>query len=237
MRDAPAFASVLPEISELLSGLAVVAHNASFDIGAIRLACIARGAPTPTFRYSCTMALSRATLQLPSYSLPFCAEALGVKMGQHHDALDDAEASAGIALALLDRQGAGDLDALLEHCRIHWGELTEIEWLRTRLDLGAASLSKGAQQPNPDADPGHELYGRRVALTGDLVVLTRQQTFDQLAAIGAIGQDKGLRCSGAAVGGKRRDRYKTPGQRCRGMASQRTVVRHRPSDTICIAPA
>jgi DNA polymerase III epsilon subunit-like protein len=187
--DAPAFASLIPQISDLLSGLPVVAHNASFDIGAIRLACLASEAPMPTFHFTCTMALARAMLQLPSYSLPFCAEALGIEMGQHHDPLADAEASARIALALLNREEADGLDALLDRCRLRWGLLTEIEWLRTRYASGGPSAGKGTQPANPDADPDHQLYGLHVALTGDLVVLTRQQAFEQLAELGAIGQE------------------------------------------------
>lgn len=213
---APAFASLMPQVSDVLSGLPVVAHNASFDIGAIRLACLASEAPMPTFRYSCTMALARATLQLPSYSLPFCAEALGVKMGRHHDALADAEASARIALALLDREGVDDLDALLEHCRIQWGQLTEIEWLRTRFHLGVRSSGKGVQDPNPDADPSHQLYGRHVAVTGDLVVMTRQQAFDQLAEIGAIGQDNVTRATQILVVGDLNPAVLRPGEAATG---------------------
>jgi len=186
--NAPLFSALVPQVSELLSGLPVLAHNASFDIGAIRLACLASEAPMPTFHYSCTMALSRASLQLPSYSLPFCAEALGVTMGQHHDALADAEASARIALALLDSEGASDLDALLECCRIRWGSLTEVEWLRARYSSGTAETTKGVQPANPDADPSHQLYGRSVALTGGLVIMSRQQVFDRLAELGGIGQ-------------------------------------------------
>ncbi len=214
--DAPDFSSLMPQISDLLSGLPVVAHNASFDIGAIRLACLASEAPMPTFHYSCTMALSRATLQLPSYSLPFCAEALGVKMGHHHDALADAEASARIALALLDREGSDDLDALLEHCRIQWGQLTEVEWLRTRFHLGAASSGKGVQCPNADADPSHQLYGRHVALTGDLVVMTRQQAFDQLAVVGAFGQDNATRATQILVVGDLNPAVLRPGEAATG---------------------
>lgn len=186
--DAPTFSSVIPQVAELLSGLPVVAHNASFDIGAIRLACLASEAPMPTFHYSCTMALSRATLRLPSYSLPYCADALGIQMGRHHDALADAEAAARIALALLGHEKVDGLDALLAQCRLRWGLLSEVEWLRIRFGQGAPPSGKGVQPADPNADPGHPLYGRAVALTGDLVVMTRQQAFDQLAALGGIAQ-------------------------------------------------
>lgn len=210
--DAPDFSSLMPQVSDLLSGLPVVAHNASFDIGAIRQACLASDTPMPTFHYSCTMALSRATLQLPSYSLPFCAEAFGVQMGRHHDALADAEAAARIALALLDHEDADGLDSLLERCRLRWGLLTEVEWLRTRMLLGPASSGKGAQPTNPDADPSHQLYGRSVALTGDLVVMTRQQAFDQLAVLGAIGQENVTRTTQILVVGNLNPAVLRPGE-------------------------
>lgn len=210
--DAQAFSSLMPQVSDLLNDLPVVAHNASFDIGAIRLACLASDTPMPTLHYSCTMALSRATLQLPSYSLPFCADALGINMGRHHDALADAVAAARIALALLDREETDDLDALLDRCRMRWGLLTEVEWLRTRFSHGTTSSEKGAQPANPDADPSHQLYGRSIALTGDLIVMTRQQAFEQLAALGGIGQGNVTRTTQILVVGDLNPAVLRPGE-------------------------
>lgn len=214
--DAPTFSALMPQVSDLLSGVPVVAHNSSFDIGAIRMACLASDVPMPTFQYSCTMALSRATLHLPSYSLPFCADALDVAMGQHHNALADAETSARIALALLNREGADDLDALLDRCHLRWGLLTEIEWLRTRHASGAASSGNGAQPASPQADPGHQLFGRNVALTGDLVVMTRQHAFDQLAVVGATGQDNVTRATQILVVGNLNPAVLRPGEELTG---------------------
>ncbi|MCP4963598.1 MAG: exonuclease [Actinomycetia bacterium] len=214
--DSQAFSSLMPQVSDLLNDLPVVAHNASFDIGAIRLACLASATQMPTLHYSCTMALSRATLQLPSYSLPFCAEALGINMGRHHDALADAEAAAQIALALLDREAADDLDALLERCHMRWGLLTEVEWLRSRFSHGAASAVKGTQPANPDADPSHQLYGRSVALTGDLVVMTRQQAFEQLAGLGGIGQKNVTKTTQILVVGDLNPAVLRPGEAATG---------------------
>jgi DNA polymerase-3 subunit epsilon len=162
------------------------------------------------------MALSRAQLQLPSYSLPFCAEALGIEMGQHHDALADAAASARIPLALLDRKEADGLDVLLDRCRLRWGLLTEIELLRTSYSSGAPSAEDGTQPANPEADPDHQLYGLHVALTGDLVVLTRQQAFDRLAELGAIGQDNVTRATQLLVVGDLNPAVLRPGEAATG---------------------
>ena len=211
---APTFASVLPKVAELLNGLPVVAHNASFDVGAIRLACLASEAPMPTFHYGCTMALSRASLQLPSYSLPFCADALGIKLDRHHDALADAEGAALVALALLDHQNVEGLDGLLADCRLRWGLLSEVEWLRVRFRQGPSRSGKRVQptDPNPNADPSHPLYGCSAALTGDLVVMTRQQAFDRLAELGGIAQANVTRTTQILVVGDLNPAVLRPGE-------------------------
>lgn len=66
----PEFGARLVDVLALAAGLPVVAHNAAFDIGAIRSGCDAAGADWPTLTYACSMALARrAGLELLSYGL------------------------------------------------------------------------------------------------------------------------------------------------------------------------
>jgi len=130
------------------------------------------------------MALSRATLRLPTFGLAWCADHFGIPFS-HHDPVSDAEATALLALALLDTQGLVGLDDLMEQCRLRWGHLNEVEWMRSR---GLQpSTRRVPSKANPDADPLHPLYGLHISITGDLVALTRPQAFDRLAELGAQG--------------------------------------------------
>ncbi|HST71169.1 MAG TPA: 3'-5' exonuclease [Kocuria rosea] len=91
----------------------VVAHNAVFDMGVIRAACAETGTVHAPLAYACSLALARRGYDLPSYALPRAAEAAGVALERHHDALEDARACAGIVVDLVRRAGAGTVHELL----------------------------------------------------------------------------------------------------------------------------
>ena len=91
----------------------VLAHNAAFDMGVIRTACAETGTPHAPLAYACSLALARKGYDLPSYALPRAAEAAGVPLRRHHDALEDARACAGIVVDLVDRAGAATVGELL----------------------------------------------------------------------------------------------------------------------------
>ena len=93
--DQPGFSERLAQVLAIVGDLPVVAHNAAFDIGAIRMGCDADDLDWPTLTYACSLIMSRrAGLELLSYRLPLVCEALGFPAGQHHRADDDAEAAA-----------------------------------------------------------------------------------------------------------------------------------------------
>lgn len=83
--DMPTFDEYWPEIKPYLENQFVVAHNASFDVGALRAALDRFGIEYPTFRYLCTVKLSqKAYPDLPSHKLNRLAEALGICFSHHH---------------------------------------------------------------------------------------------------------------------------------------------------------
>lgn len=91
----------------------VLAHNAAFDMGVIRAACAETGTPHAPLAYACSLALARRGYDLPSYALPRAAEAAGVPLRRHHDALEDARACAGVVVDLVRRAGAATVGELL----------------------------------------------------------------------------------------------------------------------------
>lgn len=93
----------------------LVAHNAIFDTGVIRAANLAVGHPARPWRYACTLRLSRAAYQLRSYSLPAVSHAVGVSLTNHHNALADAQACAGIVMDLAQRSAAESMEELAAH--------------------------------------------------------------------------------------------------------------------------
>ena len=105
----------IPAFLEFCKDAVIVAHNARFDTNFIGHYAGLLGLPySPTIVD--TVGLSRMLLpQLGRYRLDTVAKELGVSLENHHRAVDDAEATAGIFLKLCQRlkeQGIEDMDTL-----------------------------------------------------------------------------------------------------------------------------
>ena len=113
VKDAPEIEAVLPEFLAFCKGAVLVAHNADFDMGFIRVAAARQGIDLDD-TYVDTVALARVLLpNLAKYKLDHVAKALGVSLENHHRAVDDAGATAEIFekfLEMLRQQGITGLD-------------------------------------------------------------------------------------------------------------------------------
>jgi DNA polymerase III subunit epsilon len=97
--DAPSFAEVWPRLSPLLEGASfLAAHNAGFDRSVLRACSEHAELPLPEAPFLDTVRLARHAWQLPKNNLPTVAAHLGLPL-DHHNALSDAEACAGIVIA------------------------------------------------------------------------------------------------------------------------------------------
>ena len=109
---------ILPKFLEFCEDAVIVAHNAGFDTGFVGHFAKKMGySYEPTIID--TVGLSRMLLtNLRRFKLDVVAKELGVSLENHHRAVDDAEATAGIFLRLCDRlrdMGITDLDMLYAH--------------------------------------------------------------------------------------------------------------------------
>lgn len=102
--NAPSFGTVWTEWGDWLDGYRLVAHNASFDASCIRAACRIYGLEPPELPFLCTLSAARRTIPravCPSKSLDSLCRFFGITLKNHHNALDDAEACAELAMVLL----------------------------------------------------------------------------------------------------------------------------------------
>jgi DNA polymerase-3 subunit epsilon len=179
---APAFDVVWQELVDLLAGRVAVAHYTGFDFSVIRAECHEREIAVADIRYACTIALGRRCWPgLPSYSLPWICDHLGLPDFRHHRAAADAMACAEVGLRLLSDLSVDTVEEAADRLEVRLGL------------LGADDVRCGAKygkprfvDPNLDADPEHPFYGACLAFTGALGHYTRQQAAVLAAERGAM---------------------------------------------------
>lgn len=97
LAGAPRFEDIAPQLMEMLDGRTMVAHNASFDHGFLKLESMRAGIDMPTKQRLCTVALSRRLeLDTPNHKLATLAAHWKVLQSNAHDAYDDAQVLAKI---------------------------------------------------------------------------------------------------------------------------------------------
>lgn len=164
----------LAAIVEIVDGRPLVAHNASFDIGVIRDACDLVGAEWPNLRYTCTLVIGRRTWPgLSTYSLPFLAAHLNVPAGTHHDAAEDAAASAAIACAALDATQSSTLEELVEGAHVTMGVVEPNRWFSCH-SCTDSSVIPTKPTPGTIVHPEHPLFGKTIVFTGALSIVRRE---------------------------------------------------------------
>ncbi|HJE93639.1 MAG TPA: PolC-type DNA polymerase III, partial [Anaerotignum lactatifermentans] len=103
VKDAPTIENVLPEFLKFCEDTVLVAHNASFDTGFIRIAAERAGLGELHHTVVDTLELARALLpELNKHKLDIVCEYLGVTLNGHHRAVNDAEATAEVFIKFLD---------------------------------------------------------------------------------------------------------------------------------------
>ncbi len=115
VENAPTIAEVLPQFLAFCKDTVLVAHNANFDMGFIRVAAERASMEELEHTVVDTLELSRALLpDLTKHKLNIVCERLGVVLDGHHRAVNDAEATAEIFLKFLDMLAEKDVKTLDE---------------------------------------------------------------------------------------------------------------------------
>lgn len=123
VKDKPRFKDVWGDVKPYVDNQLIVAHNASFDIGAMRCALDLFGLEYPTLKYICTVKLSQlAYPELSSHKLNKLCEALGITFSHHH-AMDDAFACASVLLRIMEDYSLECLADIEECFEIGIGQL------------------------------------------------------------------------------------------------------------------
>lgn len=191
----PRFADVLPRILHFLGDDVVCAHNARFDLAVLTAAAIAVGEEPELSPFICSLTAARRCLDLPSYRLPFVADALGVTLDHHHEPGADARAVAAIVPLLAEVLGVADLDAMAKVVRT-----APSPHPLPRVDA-----------PDPSADLDHSLYGRVIVFTGALSTMKRETAHKECIKVGAMPEERVTRRTNVLVIGDLNPAHLVPG--------------------------
>ncbi len=216
---APSWQRVLEWIVPYVGSDPLVCHNAGFDMGVIRYACIADNLQWPSVDFLCTMVLARRAYRLPSYRLPFVAAECDVDLRHHHQAVSDARCAALIAVAMARKQSAQTLAELADSFSVRIGHM------ETGFYSGSVQRSSGGHaliraDANPDADPDHLLYGRVIVFTGALMSRTRQMAWDDVIKVGGIPEFSVTKRTNVLVIGDINPAVLVPGMAITGKAAK-----------------
>ena len=172
----PEFLEVWRGVLEVIGDRPLVAHNASFDLSVLRQSLDHGGAEWPTLDVFCTLLLSRRIWPgLPSYSLPPLARFLGVPIVRHHDPVEDAIACAEIARRVCAAVEIDDLLSLTERMGFQPGTIAPGMWEPCRSGGRSRTSIAQLEPTTSDFDPDHPFFERRVAFTGSLLSMSRNE--------------------------------------------------------------
>jgi DNA polymerase-3 subunit epsilon len=187
----PTFRERIEDAVDIIGDRPVVAHNAAFDLGAIRDGCDADGMSWPSVTYGCTRVWSRRELTLINYKLPIVAAKLGIRIDAHHDALEDARTCGAILLELASQRHSASVDDFAAATKTRLGYIRGDQWcgctvLPTSARSTAAHRQPAPPEANANADPEHPLYGQVVVFTGRLALCTRTEAWELVARAGGL---------------------------------------------------
>lgn len=176
--DAPIWQAVYPNLLEFIGGDILVGHNVRFDVSVLLNASGVCDLPWPDLDTLCTLQLSRAALRVPSYSLPWVANHLGLGDFEHHDPLADARMSASVLVALASKSKAGSISQLLTKL--------SVSPIPTFVDDAEALLAEFDSSPDPLVASGFD--GEAVCFTGALRMMIRSEAQKLVEEHGGIAQ-------------------------------------------------
>jgi len=127
VRDEPTIDKVLPEFLKFCGDDLLVAHNADFDMGFIR-----RNAQNLNIDFKNeqmdTVPLARFLMpELKRHRLDTIAKKLGIPMGSHHRAVDDAQTTAVILMRFFEKMSDMDIEDT-ETLNLKYKENFDVRW-------------------------------------------------------------------------------------------------------------
>lgn len=187
---APTLSEYWPQVSSMFSPhTPVVAHNAHFDMSVLRLSM--DGDP-PDFPYVDSISMVTPFVD-GSHSLEHCSDVLGIDMGNHHNALDDAATCAKIAIfAIKEARCVSMWEYLARRQFIPLHDFSDLKpqqfvghTASKRKKFESIKVTEIVPASYAAMDLSHPLYGKSIVFTGELSI-GRREAMQQAADVGAV---------------------------------------------------
>ncbi|WP_391207086.1 exonuclease domain-containing protein [Psychrobacillus sp. L4] len=185
--SAPTFEEFWPDFKEFVENQTIIAHNASFDISVLRASLNNFHESTPDFQYGCSYQIAKKVWpNLYNHKLSTVANYLGISL-RHHDALEDARASAKITLQAMQKTRTNSVQELshLHKLKVGTPNPTKKQGTRSiksKTDASLQLLETEVNLPNMK----HPFYGANIVFTGRMLSMTRMQAAQLAVNCGAI---------------------------------------------------
>ncbi|RIW32557.1 exonuclease [Bacillus salacetis] len=192
LKDAPSFPEIWSEIHYYFSKRNLfVAHNAQFDMNVLKNTLLEYSIQIPEFEYVCSIPVSTRACrgERIGNSLKERAERFGVVLENHHDALSDARACAELVIKCVESKRRKSLQS---YCRTYgsipvkkFSELKLQTTFRKRKKFNKIAI-KDIVANKEIFDENHELYGKNVVFTGDLLTFDRKEAMQKVVDLGGF---------------------------------------------------
>lgn len=194
VKNAPTFEQVWKEISHFFHPhCLLVAHNAQFDMNVLKNCLAEYDLKEPTFDYFCSMSFTEPICEGSniSKSLKNRADYFGIDIGDHHNALSDAEVCAQLVMKSIEMQNKIDVHSYIAANRSvpvkPFSEL-KVQKKFIKKDTFKKDIIKISELvPTVESiSTAHPLFGKTIAFTGDLETLERKEAMQHAVNVGAF---------------------------------------------------
>jgi len=188
VKDAPEFDFIYEQIRHLFNNAIAVAHNAAYDMSALRHVMDLYGIEYPEIDYICTYKAALKTWSgLENYKLNTVCKFLKHDF-THHNAQEDAAACGKVLLSALAANGTSSIEEFTSLIGMKPGKLYACGYrpCSIRSSKKSGIDIKGIVAQCDTFDQEHEFYEKKVVFTGTLSTMTRKEAMQKVVNAGGL---------------------------------------------------
>ncbi|MBS4025233.1 MAG: DNA polymerase III [Clostridia bacterium] len=187
VKDAPEFNDIYEQIKPVLRGAMVSAHNAAFDMSALRHVLDLYEIEYPEIEYVCSYKVALKTWSgLRNYKLNTICQFLNHEF-THHNAQEDAVACSKVLLEALVVKGVSTIEELTSLIGMSHGKLYIGGYNPCSIRSSTKGLDIKDIVPQKNTfDQEHEFYKKKLVFTGMLSAMTRKEAMQKVVDAGGF---------------------------------------------------